>query len=196
MNKKILSTLLIASMAITGLFAYSTPTAIINADMNETSYEFSIKYGASAYGDDATATDYNMTLSPTTSAITNSDFTVLSNNIGNLEESISFTATVRTGEFKSNSEFADAHTSLYPIIIGNPTHGGTASLPTGDSLSYASDDDGVYTATNSGVFTRIITPGRHEIGTELARFKLGYKGNDLITAGSYVSTSTIDIATI
>jgi hypothetical protein len=198
MKKKILASLLIASLAITGLFAYSSPKAILDATKADTEYTFAIQYANGTLGDEATATE-SLVLS-TAEVTTGSDFTVATATVGNLGSDITVTAIITTGEFLGDSSVGSnstPNTGLFPKIVENVA-GNSLALISTETFSYGvvSGSTSSYTAANNGSFTRTLLAGRHELNTEIARFKLNYKGNDVITAGDYTSTSTVEITTV
>jgi len=203
MNKKILSTLLIVSIAITSLFAYSSPSIILDASVSEINYSFQLqKLNSDMTGWENFDGDYTENVTIETTENSTNAFTVSSVGNGNKASDITFTVTVTTGEFVDATGNTANNTSLYPTIEGLDVSA-TASNVTwsyGEEVSYESEIDGNFTSASKGVFTTTFVRGFHKIGAEIARFKLHYKDAEIdgkpIAAGSYLSTNTIDIKTI
>ena len=202
MNKKILSTLLIVSIAITSLFAYSSPSVVLASTVEEIDYSFQLqKLNADMTDWTNFDGDYTENVTLTTTEQSTNEFTVSSAADGNKASDITFTVTVTTGEFVDATGNTANNTSLYPTIEGLDTLA-TASNVTwsyGEEVSYDSEINGNFTSASKGVFTTTFVRGFHKIGAEIARFKLNYKDAKIdgipIAAGSYLSTNTIEIKT-
>jgi len=181
MKKSILTTLLIAGLAMTATFAADSPalTAYINATMDEVTYSFEIGYDSINFGNDATAE--GQSLSSATSSTTG-DFTVRTANAGNLSSATTFVVTVTPGEFKGDSTNATANTGIIPAVIV-PT-----SLDTDVTYAPASDSD-------AATFSRTIPYGEQAAAIEMAKFNFEWTGDTSITAGDYKSTIGIAITT-
>lgn len=191
MNKKIISILLITSLAFTGLFA--AKSAILNANKSNTEYSFIIQYNNAGDGDSATALGLTLDSSEQT---TPSAFSVETSAKGNVSSISTFTTTVTTAAFLGTSETATETTTSFPFIVyteaddkpnlsGNESFSYTATALTGNKYEVAS----------VGTFVRTFRPGVHFAGTIISQFKLSFQGNDEIIAGDYTSTTTIEIST-
>jgi len=181
MKKSILTTLLIAGLAMTATFAAdsSALTAYINATMAEVAYSFEINYDSSAFGNNATAD--SQSLSSETSSTTG-DFIVRTANAGNLSEATTFVVTVTPNEFEGTSTNATANTGIVPAVITPTTLNG----------------DITYTAasgTDAATYARTISYGENAAEIEMDRFNFQWTGNTSITAGIYKSTIGIAITT-
>jgi hypothetical protein len=199
MNKKILSTLLIASIAISGLFAnpYSVPepnkTAILNASATQANYAFTIQYGTEiASNTSATATEAIL-LDTFDVQTTLESFSIRTASVANESTAISITAVVTTGAFTNATTGAS---SSFPFIRNTSTDRIIKARPVTESHSYSAEvvaAPGKYLAPSVGTYTRTLAPGSHEAGTVIASFKLRLRGNDTIGAGIYVSTTTVNV---
>jgi hypothetical protein len=109
---------------------------------------------------------------------------------------ISFSAVVTTGEFEDQgSDGLDS--GWYPAIVGMSESATVENLIRGnETVEYDSGHVGSFRSYSSGTFITTFTRGKHLFGTEIARFKLQYKADDDLAAGSYISTTTIDITTV
>jgi hypothetical protein len=196
MTKKILSVLLVMGISITGLFAYEAPsTVILNATMTKTDYQFKLQQ----FNDNLTSfTDYTDSYTQevvldTTGGETN-QFGIATNADGNMGVSISFKTTVTTGEFLAVEADAEVQsTGWFPVIVDysssvNNARNEEVVFDTTNSV------DGAYKASSIAYYTTEFKPGKHVEGTEIARFSLKYKGDDEIVAGSYTSTTIVEIA--
>jgi len=181
MKKSILTTLLIAGLAMTATFAAdpSDLKAYINATMDEVAYSFEIGYNSTNFGIDATAAGQSLSSS---SESISGDFTVRTANAGNLSKATTFVVTVTPGEFKGDSTNATANTGIVPVV--------TKSTSLNSAITYA-DVSGTYNAT----FSRTIPFGKQEAAIEMAKFNFKWTGNTSITAGTYKSTIGIAITT-
>jgi hypothetical protein len=195
MNKKILATLLIAAISVTGLFAASyTATsgnsAILEAKKNDQPYTFIVQYNNTGTGDSATLSSLIL---ETTAATTPEAFTVETGADGNVGKSITFTTTLTTGEFVEAVSGSDAtdNTGLYPVIVDDSAN--VTTMPNPETVTYTAGTAGAFSAASTGSYAVTFNPGKHKAGSEIARFKLQYKGDDVIIAGAYRSTSTINI---
>ncbi|MDD4211726.1 MAG: hypothetical protein PHC46_05055 [Clostridia bacterium] len=201
MNKKILSTLLIVSIAITSLFAYSSPSVVLASTVEEIDYSFELqKLNADMTDWTNFDSDYTENVTLTTTEQSTNAFTVSSAANGNKASDITFTVTVTTGEFV-DADNATIKTSLYPTIedLADLATESNGTWSYDEEVSYASEIDGNFTSASKGVFTTTFVRGFHKIGAEIARFKLNYKDAEIdgkpIAAGSYKSTNTIEIKT-
>ncbi len=198
MNKKILSALLVASLTITGLFAYTAPSnVVLTAKMTSVDYQFKLQQ----LNDSLTSwTDYNdvdysedVTLDAT-GGETNV-FTVATKADGNMKSTIEFSTEITTGEFLSTDSTAEVQsTGWFPVI---EDYSGTVENTRNEEVVYDSSNsvNGNYSSSSTGYFKTSFNPGKHDLGTEIARFSLKYKGDDEIVAGSYSSTTIIEITT-
>jgi hypothetical protein len=193
MKKSILTTLLIAGLAMTATFAAdsSALTAYINATMDEVAYSFEINYDSSNFGNDATAAGQSLSsgLESTSGA-----FTVRTAENGNLEISTPFTVTITPDQFvpaTTNTNGSD--TGVYPIVVDDKT--ALTAAETAAGFTYTTANAG--TAGTSGAtwsYTKTIPFGEQSANIEMAKFKFQWTGNTSITAGDYESTIAIAIA--
>ncbi|MGD6730116.1 MAG: hypothetical protein ACPKMZ_03495 [Pleomorphochaeta sp.] len=196
MNKKILSTLAIAALTITSLFAYSSPSVMLSATAEETDYSFKLqKLNDSMTDFEDFDSDYteNIILDAE-GGITNA-FTVATTKNGNMAKDITFEAEITTGPFL-DSEDASYDTSWYPVIVELSESATVENFKRGDEeVSFKSSATGNFTAESKGTFSTKFTRGIHKFGTEIARFKLQYKADENLIAGTYTSTTKINIST-
>lgn len=195
MNKKILTSLLIASIAITGLFAYTGKSAILNANKADSDYTFVIKYNDA--GDNNTST---LDLSTEGIALdltehtTEHSFTVATLAKGNLKDELNITTRITTGPFTglSSNPGGSVVTNSFPFIVDD-----LQAITGPETYSYAQTAQigAKYSEPSQGVYSRNFRPGVHAANTVIAQFKLSLQGNDTIVAGDYTSTTTIDITT-
>lgn len=192
MKKTILATLLIASMAVTSIFAYSGQSAILNAKKNNIPYTFIIQYNNSGTSNSASLDSLILSDTATT---TPEAFTIETSADGNVGSQLQFTTEVTTGEFVEATIGSDAtdNTGKYPTIIDDSAN--ITVMPNPETVTYTAGTDGAYTAASTGSYAVTFNPGKHKSGSEIARFKLSYKGDENIIAGEYRSTSTISITT-
>jgi hypothetical protein len=207
MKKTILTILIIASMAITGLFAANYTegsnaipgqNAIIEATMTTTPYTFRTQYGEGTLGTSATATE-NISLDSDASGAysvktTASPFSIATIAKGNETSAITVTAIIETGAFIRNS---DSQVSTSFPYIANTSAGSTITkLLATESYSYLGTEltTTKYIASSTGTYTRTLRAGAHLAGTLIGQFKLEVKGNDTVAAGNYTSTSIITIS--
>ena len=198
MNKKLLTIFLISSIAISSMFAVATPSVILLTDVDETSYNFKlqkISSDLSSYTDLTADYEENVTLDSTERST--DPFAVATANAGNLHDATTFTATVTTGEFKDDSDVNDIISSgFYPMIDELSDDASTANdYFDSELVTYSPSNAGNFTSSSVGTFSSTFTRGIHEEGVEIGRFKLKYKANDNLVAGSYSSTTTIEIST-
>ncbi|MGD1823046.1 MAG: hypothetical protein ACPKM0_09850 [Pleomorphochaeta sp.] len=197
--KKLLSTLLVATIAITGLFAYSSPSIILDATAEQTDYTFKLQ----RLNDSMTSiagnytSDYTEDITLTSEEQTTNAFTVATTAIGNMPSDIGFTTTITTGAFLDANGDSDYNTSWYPTIVELSDSATTTneSDSKGEVVSFKSSASGKFIAQSVGVFSTTFERGVHLLGAEIARFKLSYKADDELAAGTYTSTTTIAIAT-
>lgn len=193
MNKKILATLLIASIAITGLFA--TNNAILNANKPDSNYTFIIQYNNA--GTTESAEVNGLTLNKTEQTTGNA-FSIVTSAKGNVHKGLTFTTTVVTGPFIGLATNANGSetTNAFPAIKYTADDV-TVSLSGTEAFSYApiTTVGTAFEVLSTGTFTRTFRPGVHPIYTPIAHFKLSFKGNDSVVAGNYTSTTTVEIAT-
>jgi hypothetical protein len=196
MNKKILSILMVASIALTGLFAYEAPSVILTAEKAEVDYTFKVQKLNAALNDYEDFTDgqaESVTLSSEVG--TTNAFTIATKANGNMHDDITFTAKVTTGEFIDQSDDKIA-SGWYPVIVEMAESGTDENFTRGnETITYSSTSLGDFNTPSIGEFETTFTRGRHLFGTEIARFKLQYKTDDELVAGSYKSTTTVDIIT-
>jgi hypothetical protein len=194
MKKQILATLLIATISIASIFAYTAPSVILTADKAPVDYSFKIQMlddnnaNASDFTGDATT---NVVLDATGG--TTNAFTVATTANGNLHDAITFSVEVATGEFLDTTD-STIGTNWYPVIE-EMAASATDANPREEVVSYEDGTDGAFTSPTTGTFSTTFTRGKHLINTEVARFKLQYKADDELVAGSYKSTTTVDITT-
>jgi hypothetical protein len=194
MKKQILATLLIATISIASIFAYTAPSVILTADKAPVDYSFKIQMlddnnaNASDFTGDATT---NVVLDATGG--TTNAFTVATTANGNLHDAITFSVEVATGEFLDTTD-STIGTNWYPVIE-EMAASATEANPRDEVVSYEDGTAGAFTSSTTGTFSTTFTRGKHLINTEVARFKLQYKADDELVAGSYKSTTTVDITT-
>jgi len=197
MIKKILITLLLGVFTISGIFAYMSPSVILNATENESQYTFKLQKL------NADMTDYtdidggeaveDVILSEV--AQTTNAYTVATANKGNLLNNITFEATVTTGEFVDSN--TSTQTGLYPELIELSDSATTENQNLGSEVvNLESQTAGDFSSQAIATFRTTFDSGLHLIGVEIARFKLEYKSNGNLAAGSYTSTTTIEISTV
>jgi hypothetical protein len=196
MNKKILTTLIIAAVSLAGVFAYDAPNVILTADKAEVDYSFKVQKLNSTETDytDLTSTDVENVVLDSTGGTTNS-FTIATTADGNMHDDITFYTVVTTGEFLDDEDDT-IRSGWYPVIENRSSsvnNSVTDERP--ETITYTQGSEGDFTSASSGTFVSEFTRGKHLIGTEIARFKLKYKADDQLVAGSYISTTTIDITT-
>jgi hypothetical protein len=194
--KKILTTLLIASITITGLFAYSSPSVILTTEAPEVDYNFKLqKLNAAMTAYEDFEPGQAEIISLTSELGTTNAFTISTVADGNMASDITFTALVTTGEFIDDSDDA-IESGWYPVIEDFSASATTENLIRGNEIvNYSAGTSGDFTAASTGTYTTTFTRGIHEFGTEIARFKLQYKADDKIIAGTYNSITTIAITT-
>jgi hypothetical protein len=191
MNKKILATLLIAAISVTGLFAGKS--AILNANKPDSSYTFVIQYNNVGTGDTATAAGLTL---DSTERITPNAFSIETGSKGNVSGTSTFTTTVTTAAFTGVSATATETTTAFPFIVYTETED-KPTLVGQETFSYTPGtlSGTKFESASTGTYVRSFNPGVHFAGTVIAQFKLSIKGNDDVVAGDYTSTSTIEIAT-
>lgn len=196
MNKKALTILLMVSLSITGLFAYSVPTVILSTDVDEINYNFKLQKLNSAMNDYTDLSeDYTETVILDSTERETNAFTVSTANDGNLHDETTFYVNITTGEFIDKTEANDyIYSGWYPTIIELSESATESNKELGSEvLNYVSGTNGNYTAASTATFSNAFSRGVHEEGVEIARFKLGYKGDNSIVAGTYTSTTIIEI---
>ena len=197
MNKKILTILLMVSIGLTGLFANSVPTVILSTEVDEVDFNFKLQKLNDSMTDYTDLNDdyVEVVTLDSTERETNA-FTVSTANIGNLHDDTTYFVNITTGEFIDETDSSDVlHSGWYPTII-ELSESATISNQELDSevLNYVSGTDGNFTTVSTATFSNAFTRGVHQEGVEIARFKLSYKGDDLIVAGTYTSTTQIEIS--
>jgi hypothetical protein len=209
MNKKILATLLIASIALTGLFAapVSQPgkSAILNANKTNLPYTFVMNYGdIAATGGVSTVALAGEGISldseddgsylPKTTA---SAFTVSTETKSNVGSRLSIKTTISTGPFigpgSVTADNSTGTTTSFPFIVDTAASNTLVKILATESYAYAPIASTEHSQVSAGTYTRSFKPGVHVAGTIVAQFKLSLIGNDDIGAGAYTSTSTIGI---
>lgn len=198
MKKQIIATLLIASIAISGIFAaYSSPDVILTTTKEAVDYNFKlVDYTAdSSYA----SGDLTKTVTLSTTANTTAAFALATTANGNLASDIEFEVSVATGEFLDEDVTGTAGQSgWFPVLVNDALSATTknATLFTqNEVVTYAPVSVGDYDSSNTAKFTTPFVRGKHVANTEVARFKLSYKADDNLIAGNYKSTTTITIAT-
>jgi hypothetical protein len=197
MNKKIIAILLIASLAIAEIFAsYNSPTVILEAAQDQIDYTFRVQKlnaAMNGYANLGVGHVEQVTLSET-AAKTNA-FTISTIKNGNMPIDIRFRAVVATGEF-INKEDASVISGWYPVIEDFSASATIENYIRGnETVIFIAGNNGDFRAASTGTYETIFTRGRHLYGTEIARFKLQYKADDNLAAGTYRSTTTITIST-
>lgn len=188
MNKKILAIVLTASIAVTGLFAYSGKSVVLEANQDSKSYSFIIQYNGAGNGNSETLYSLDLLTGGTTEA-----FTLETKDNGNMETDIKFTTEIVTGEFVNQLD-EEIGTGWYPRIIDDKDNITAVDHPTTvTSTSTSANSNADLNASTSATYTTTFVKGKHDIGTEIARFKLQYQGDDEVIAGKYRSTSVITI---
>jgi hypothetical protein len=200
MNKKILTTLLIASIAITGLFAgtYGNGnSAILEASQTDIDYTFVMEYNESgSFADTQTVSGLKLDATGGTTDV----FDVQTSNDGNLPTSTTFTTTISTGEFVGRAD-ASIKTGWYPTITTSDSVvlRATGSIEgfdyTAETVAYTATTSGDFSAPSVGKYVVTFLPGTHNVGSEISSFVLNYKGDVNVAAGQYTSTSVITITT-
>lgn len=183
MKKSILTTLLIAGLAMTATFAattnYSGLTAYIEATMNSSDYTFGINYNGGDYGTEATA-DESFTLNDDENTTTTNEFIVKTTTEGNLAYDNVVKVTITPAAFVGTSDTATATTTVVPYVVDSSTDN--------TDITYTAATD----ATDAS-FTRTIDLGQNDAGINVAEFELAWLGDNSITAGTYQSTISLAI---
>jgi hypothetical protein len=192
MNKKIISTLLIAAFAITSTFAVDYGTSAVStgdsfssdliASVDSTSYTLSLKYDGS---DTATTTSVLTSDSATTNIsvnLTEGDTTgyfAIVASTGNLNKTVDFTTTFTFEAFTGTYDSDQTYTSTsIPSIV-------SASVP----------DDQIFSSTNNSI-SDSIAAGPNTAGQSIATFKLNIPADTAAYAATdYSSTVTMNITT-
>lgn len=198
MKKQIIATLLIASIAISGIFAaYSSPDVILTTTKDAVDYNFKlVDYtAASTY----TSGDLTKNVELSSTASTTAAFALATTADGNLASDIEFEVSVETGEFLDEAVTGtDGQSGWFPVLV-NDSSSATAKNDTlftqDEVVTYESVSDGDYKSSSKAKFTTPFVRGKHVANTEVARFQLSYKADDNLIAGDYKSTTTITIAT-
>ena len=184
MKKSILTTLLIAGLAMTTTFAdtntYSGLKAYIKATMNSSDYTFGINYNGGDYGTEATAADESFTLNDENNTTTTNEFIVKTTTEGNLAYDNVVKVTITPAAFLGTSTTATETTTVVPYVVD--------SLDDNSTITYAAATD----ATDAS-FSRTIALGQNDAGISVAEFKLAWTGDNSITAGTYQSTISLAI---
>lgn len=192
MNKKIISTLLIAAFAITSTFAVDYGTSAVStgdsfssdliASVDSTSYTLSLKYDGS---DTATTTSVLTSDSATTNIsvnLTEGDTTgyfAIVASTGNLNKTVDFTTTFTFEAFTGTYDSVQTYTST--------------SIPSINSDSVP-EDQTFSSSTNS--ISDVILAGPNTSVQSIATFKLDIPADAAAYAGTdYSSTVTMNITT-
>jgi hypothetical protein len=183
MKKKLLASLLVASIALTGLFAYTAPSVILEAVQAELPFVFILQYNDT--GNTSSQTVSNLVLDSTGG--TTGIFTLETNEKANSGNRYKFTTNITTGEFLGEDT---AGIGWYPVIIEKSID---IPLLSQETVSFDFLTEGTFNTISVGSFEKNFKPGKHVAGTEIARFQLQYQGDDEIIAGSYRSTTTLEI---
>jgi hypothetical protein len=195
MNKKILTMLLIAAIAISNLFAYTSPSVVLLAGKPEVDYNFKVQKLNAALNDyeDFEIGQVESIVIESTVGTTNA-FAISTIADGNMHDEINFSALVTTGEFIGQSTAA-IQSGWFPVIEDMSASATTENLIRGNEIvNFTEVNNGDFIAASTGIYATTFTGGRHQIGTEIARFKLQYKADDDLVAGTYKSTTTITIS--
>ena len=193
MKKSILTTLLIAGLAMTATFAAdsSALTAYIKATMAKVDYSFEINYNSGDFDNTATAAGQSLSSS---SESTSGAFTVRTSADGNLGTSTPYTVTITPDQFvPATSNTTGSDTGVYPIVVDDKT--ALTDVETEAGFTYTTASAG--TAGSNGAtwsYTKTIPYGEQSANIEMAKFKFQWTGNTSITAGDYISTIAIAIA--
>ena len=200
MNKKILTTLLIAAFAITSTFAVDYGTTAVSsggdsfssqliASVDSSSYTLSLHYDGSESASETTVltstsatTDISVNL---TEGDTTGYFAIVAST-GNLNKTVNFTTTFTFEAFSGTYDGDKTYISTTtPYII-------PGSLPTtkntnGDAQSINSDGDAISYEIPAGPQNNI---------QSIATFKLKVLPDRSAPAGNYSSTVTMNITTV
>ncbi|MBK5200667.1 MAG: hypothetical protein JJE21_03940 [Spirochaetaceae bacterium] len=191
MKKKILASLLIASIAITGLFAYQSSNVVLNTTILPNEYTFELQKAGASLGN-----SYTEVVPLNSTGGTTDNFSVVTIADGNINSRITFKTAITTGQFISTDSSAEIqNTGWYPVI---KDYSGSVNNQRQEVVSFNATDylaDGAFKEPSLGSYSVEFKPGKHFAGTEIARFALQYKGDDEIVAGSYQSTTIIEITT-
>ncbi len=184
MKKKLLTSLIVASITITGIFAtYTSPSVILDAVQTELPFVFIMQYNN--VGDNSSQTVSNLLLDSTGG--TTGVFTIETKEKANSGRRYIFTTKVTTGEFLDQDSNG---IGWYPLIIEKSDD---IPLLAQESASFEFLIEGSFNTVSEGSFVKNFKPGKHDPGSEIARFELQYKGDYTIRAGSYRSTTTLEI---
>lgn len=201
MKKKILSAFLITSIAVTGLFAsYSSPSIILDGEIAAQDYNFKLQRIINSVSYEDYTDDYEETITLNSTGGTTKPFAIATTDYGNMGSPITFKTTVTTGEFVTEGD-EPIHSGWWPTIIEKTSDSTTENDNTAfddfaETVNYLADSfNGNYSETSIGKFSTTFEAGIHSTGTEIARFSLSYKGDDNLIAGTYKSTTTIEITT-
>lgn len=197
MNKKTLSLFLIASITITGLFAaYTAPSVILTANKAEIDYQFKVRQLNADLDDftDFNPGDVEKVILNAEGGTTNA-YAIATIENGNKTNDITFITLITTGEFLEKDDPA-VGSGWYPTIEDmSYSFNITATEERPVLINYTEGIAGNYKAASTGTYDAYFRRGRHLAGTEIARFKLKYKADDKLIAGSYISTTTVEIST-
>jgi hypothetical protein len=197
MTKKILSLLLIASIAVTSIFASVTYSStqgeltgsdmkiVLDSTVDDTDYEFRFVRASDASG----TVDYDSLLGA--SAISNDEYT---------SSSVTITADDSVGLFgivSSIGNKADDFTATVTVtptnFVGTGTLAQTGPLPTVKPATDSSFDS-KYTANAAGnIFTSPTYLTGRNIKKVISAFSLEWTGNPDLRPDTYTSTTTIAI---
>ena len=196
MNKKNIALLLVAAISITGVFAYESPSVILTANKSEVDYSFKVQKldkSETVFKDLSAGDSEDVTLDATGGETLSYAVATIDN--GNMHDDITFTTVIRTGEF-IDAEDESIGSGWYPVIEDRSASvNDSVSEEHPETIKFSSVNVGDYNDSSSGVYVSTFVRGRHLSGAELARFKLRYKADDELVAGSYKSTTTVDITT-
>jgi hypothetical protein len=196
MNKKVLTILLITISAITGLFAYESPNVVLTADKAEVDYSFKVQQLNSSETNfkDLSEGDVENVILDAEGGTTNS-YTIATIANGNMHDDITFKTAIKTGEFL-DADDDSIGSGWYPVIEDRSTsYNNSATDERPETMEYFEGNAGEFSTASTATYTSTFTRGRHLFGTEIARFKLQYKADDELVAGSYLSTTTVTITT-
>lgn len=195
MKKQIITTILIASISIFGIFAssYTSPDVILTTTKDEVTYQFKIQeISEGSFIDYADDVSTSVELSSTQGS-TNS-FTIATTADGNMPYDIIFNISVETGAFL-NAEDTSISSGWFPVISEESLDATIKNKNfKNETVSYESISEGSFTSSSSGIFSTMFTRGKHAENTEVARFKLDFVTDDNIVAGLYKSVTTVTIA--
>jgi hypothetical protein len=182
---------------MSGLFAeYTAPSVILTAEKEEIDYQFKVRQLNADLDDftDFNPGDVEKVILNAEGGTTNA-YAIATIENGNKTNDITFITLITTGEFLEKDD-STIGSGWYPTIEDmSYSFNITATEERPVLINYTEGIAGNFTAASTGTYDAYFRRGRHLAGTEIARFKLKYKADDKLIAGSYISTTTVEIST-